>query len=134
MPGLAAKPIIDIDVAVASPGDVPTAIERLGSLGYLYQGDKGVEGREAFLWPSGAEPHDLYVVVRGNDAHREHIAFRDYLRDHPDVARDYAELKTRLAAEYGEDRLGYTDAKDEFVARVLELAGAKQAELRTRRS
>lgn len=118
VPGLAAKPIIDIDVAVASLDDVPTAIERLRSLGYLYQGDKGIKGREAFMWPKDAPPHHLYVVVQGNEPHRKHIAFRNYLREHPEVARDYAELKTRLAAEYGEDRLGYTDAKDAFVAQV----------------
>lgn len=119
VPGLAAKPIIDIDVAVASPDDVETAIERLRSLGYLYQGDKGVEGRQAFRWPSGARPHHLSVVVDGNEPHRKHIAFRNYLRDHPKAARDYAILKTRLAEQHGDDRLGYTDAKDEFVAHVL---------------
>lgn len=123
VPGLAAKPIIDIDVVVASADDVPTAIERLRALGYLHQGDKGVEGREALMCPNGARPHHLYVVVRGNDSHREHIAFRNYLREHPEVAREYAVLKTRLAEQYREDRLGYTDAKDDFVARVLRSAG-----------
>lgn len=122
VPGLAAKPIIDIDVGVASAGDVPTAIERLRSLGYLYQGDKGIKGREAFMWPRGARPHHLYVVIQGNEPHRKHIAFRNYLREHPEVAREYAGLKSRLATEHGEDRLGYTDAKDEFVAHVLRAA------------
>jgi GrpB-like predicted nucleotidyltransferase (UPF0157 family)/predicted kinase len=124
VPGLAAKPIIDIDVVVASTDDVLTAIERLRSLGYLYQGDKGIKGREAFMWPNGARPHHLYVVVQGNEPHRKHIAFRNYLREHPEVARDYAALKTRLAEQHGEDRLGYTDAKDAFVAQVLRAAGA----------
>jgi GrpB-like predicted nucleotidyltransferase (UPF0157 family) len=64
VPGLAAKPIIDVDVVVASADDVPAAIERLRSRGYVYQGDKGIKGREAFLWPRGARPHHLYVVVR----------------------------------------------------------------------
>jgi GrpB-like predicted nucleotidyltransferase (UPF0157 family) len=124
VPGLAAKPIIDIDVAVASSDDVLTAIERLRSLGYLYQGDKGIKGREAFMWPNGARPHHLYVVVQGNEPHRKHIAFRNHLREHPEVARDYAALKTRLAEQHAEDRLGYTDAKDAFVAQVLRAAGA----------
>lgn len=123
VPGLAAKPIIDIDVAVASPADVPTAIERLRSLGYLYQGDKGITGREAFMWPAGARPHHLYVVVQGNEPHWAHTAFRNYLREHPGVARDYAVLKTRLAQQHGEDRIGYTEAKDEFIAHVLRAAG-----------
>ena len=119
VPGLAAKPVIDIDVAVPSANDVPTAIERLRSLGYVYQGDKGIRGREAFLWPPGAKPHHLYVVVAGSRPHADHVRFRDYLREHPDVAQEYAELKKGLAERYGEDRLGYTDAKDEFVAEVL---------------
>ena len=122
VPGLAAKPVIDIDVVVGSATDVPTAIERLHSLGYLYQGDKGIKGREAFMWPEGAERHHLYVVVAGTDPYLEHVAFRDYLRDHPEIAADYAALKKELAAEHGNDRIGYTDAKDEFVSRVLRAA------------
>jgi len=119
---LAAKPIIDIDVVVRSADDVPTAIERLRSLGYVYQGDKGIRGREAFMWPPGATPHHLYVVVDGSRPHAEHIHFRNYLREHPDVAREYAALKTNLAEQHGDDRLGYTNAKTEFIAGVLRAA------------
>jgi GrpB-like predicted nucleotidyltransferase (UPF0157 family) len=122
VPGLAAKPIIDLDVVVASAGAVPAAIDRLRSLGYLYQGDKGVKGREAFLWPKGARPHHLYVVVRGSQPYLDHIAFRDYLREHPEVTTEYALLKTTLAQQHADDRLGYTDAKTEFVAAVLRAA------------
>jgi GrpB-like predicted nucleotidyltransferase (UPF0157 family) len=123
VPGLAAKPIIDIEVVVPSAAEVSTAIERLRSLGYVYQGDKGIRGREAFMWPPGARRHHLYVVVRGSRPSVEHLRFRDYLRDHPDVARDYAALKTALADRYGHDRLGYTDAKADFIAGVLRAAG-----------
>lgn len=122
VPGLAAKPVIDIDVVVRSAADVPTAIERLRSLGYLYQGDKGVKGREAFMWPEGARPHHLYVVGAGNQPYLDHIDFRDYLLDHPEVATDYAALKRKLAEQHSNDRLGYTDAKDEFVSGVLQMA------------
>jgi GrpB-like predicted nucleotidyltransferase (UPF0157 family) len=124
VPGLVAKPIIDIDVVVASVDDVPVAIERLTPLGYLHQGDQGIAGREAFASPTDAQPHHLYVVVQGNEPHRKHIAFRDYLRAHPDVARDYAALKTGLAARHGSDRDGYTDAKTAFVVQVLRAAEA----------
>jgi len=122
VPGLSAKPIIDIDVVVRSRDDVPAAIERLRSLGYLYQGDKGIRGREAFRWPRRAEPHHLYVVVAGSPPHEDHIHFRDYLRGHPGVAREYAALKTTLARKHSDDRLGYTDAKTEFIAGVLQAA------------
>lgn len=119
VPGLAAKPIVDIDVVVPSAADVPAAIERLRGLDYTYQGDKGIPGREAFLWPPGATPHHLYVVVAGSEPLVAHLAFRDHLRKHPEVAGEYAALKRRLAEEYGDDRLGYTDAKSEFVLGVL---------------
>jgi GrpB-like predicted nucleotidyltransferase (UPF0157 family) len=122
VPGLAAKPIVDIDVVVGSGDDVPTAIERLRSLGYVYQGDKGIRGREAFLWPSGARPHHVYVVVRGSRPYLDHVEFRDYLRDHPEVARDYAALKKRLADEHGEDRLDYGNAKTDFITGVMRTA------------
>jgi GrpB-like predicted nucleotidyltransferase (UPF0157 family) len=122
VPGLAAKPVIDIDVVVRSPADVPRAIERLRTLGYVYQGNKGVAGREAFLWPPGASQHHLYVVIAGGQPHVHHVVFRDYLRSHPEIADRYAALKRRLAEEYGDDRQGYTDAKSEFVARALDEA------------
>lgn len=120
VPGLAAKPIVDIDVVVRSTKDVPAAIERLRALGYVYQGDKGIPGREAFLWPPAAIPHHLYVVAAGSEPLVAHCAFRDHLREHPEVAQEYGALKRRLAEEYRDDRLGYTDAKSEFVLGVLE--------------
>ena len=122
VPGLAAKAIVDIDVVLRSLDDVPTAIARLRSLGYVYQGDKGIRGREAFLWPPGARPHHLYAVVAGSRPHVDHIHFRDHLREHPDVAQEYAALKKSLAAQQGGDPLGYTNAKTAFVAAALRAA------------
>ncbi len=88
VPGLAAKPVIDVDVVVRSAEDVPAAIERLRELGYVYQGDKGILGREAFMGPPDAPRHHLYVVVEGSKPHRDHIRFRDFLRNDPAVARE----------------------------------------------
>jgi GrpB-like predicted nucleotidyltransferase (UPF0157 family) len=122
VPGLAAKPVIDLDVVVRSAADVPIAIDRLRSLGYVYQGDKGIRGREAFLWSPGARRHHLYVVVAGNQPHADHIRFRDYLRRHPEVAREYAVLKQSLAKQHGSDQIGYTEAKTDFVVGVLRSA------------
>jgi GrpB-like predicted nucleotidyltransferase (UPF0157 family) len=122
VPGLAAKPVVDIDVVVTSGSDVPLAIERLRALGYVYQGNKGITGREAFMWPPGAPPHHLYVVVSRTRPHADHVQIRDYLRRHADVAAEYAALKKDLAARYRGDRLGYTEAKTNFVADVLRAA------------
>jgi len=120
VPGLAAKPVIDIDVVVPTAADAPAAIARICALGYVYQGDKGVEGREAFLWPAGAPEHHVYVVVEGDAPHTDHVRFRDHLRRDPRAAQQYADLKRGLAARHGADRLGYSDAKTRFVARTLE--------------
>jgi GrpB-like predicted nucleotidyltransferase (UPF0157 family) len=122
VPGLAAKPVIDIDVVMHSSADVPRAIERLRTLGYVYQGNKGIVGREAFLWPPDATRHHLYVVIAGSQPYANHVEFRDYLRQHPEVAAQYAALKRRLADEYRDDEQSYTNAKGEFIARVLKAA------------
>lgn len=119
VPGLAAKPIVDIDVVVTSADQVPDAIERLRAMGYVYQGDKGVKGCEAFLWPPATPEHHVYVVIEGGEPHTNHVRFRERLRGDPDAAREYAALKRGLARQHGADRLGYTEAKTAFVARAL---------------
>src|SRR2546427_4386046 len=63
VPGLAAKPIIDLDVLLASADDLPAAVDRLASFGYKHQGDLGIPGREAFTTPPGAPSHHLYVFT-----------------------------------------------------------------------
>ena len=117
--GLAAKPIIDIDVVVPSGDDVPIAIDRLRGLGYLYQGDKGIPGREAFLWPPGATRHHLYVVVAGSKPHLDHTQFREHLGRHPEIARAYSDLKRDLATRFRDDPIGYTEAKSQFILAAL---------------
>src|SRR5690348_11547029 len=97
VPGLAAKPIIDIDVLLRSEGDLPLAIERLQTLGYEHQGDLGIAGREAFRAPVADVSHHLYLCPPGSRAYLEHLAFRDHLRTHSDDARAYELLKRSLA-------------------------------------
>jgi GrpB-like predicted nucleotidyltransferase (UPF0157 family) len=122
VPGLRAKPVIDMDVVVRLPEDAEVATERLGALGYVHQGNQGIAGREALIWPRGAGRHHLYVVIAGSQPHRDHIAIRDHLRAHPETARRYGELKGRLADQHADDRLAYTNAKAEFVTDVLRTA------------
>lgn len=128
VPGLAAKPVIDIDVVVRSAEEVPAAIERLRELGYTYQGDKGIPGREAFMWPPDAPRHHLYVVVEGSKPHLDHIRFRDLLRSDPDVAHEYAQLKRALAEQHRNDRASYTEAKTDFIERILDDARQEVSE------
>jgi GrpB-like predicted nucleotidyltransferase (UPF0157 family) len=126
VPGLAAKPVIDVDVVVRSDAEVPDAIERLRGLGYVYQGDKGIAGREAFLPPPDTPPHHLYVVVAGSEPHADHVDLRDHLRQHPEVAHEYAALKRTLAVQHADDQLAYTEAKADFIAAAL--ADARRAD------
>lgn len=119
VPGLAAKPIIDIDVRLRAATDLPLAISRLASSGYEHRGDLGVPGREAFRPPADDFPHHLYVCPPDSQEYRRHIAFRDYLRTHPEDASAYARLKRNLAARLGDRREAYTQAKGEFIAAIV---------------
>ena len=119
VPGLAAKPIIDIDVVVADEADVAEAIAMLAAAGYPHKGDAGVPGREAFDQPPHLPEHHLYLCVEGAGPLVAHLRLRDHLRANPGTAREYAALKRELTAAYGDDREGYTEAKTVFIERVL---------------
>jgi GrpB-like predicted nucleotidyltransferase (UPF0157 family) len=124
VPGLAAKPIIDMDVVVPSIPDIPEAIARLATLGYVHRGDLGVPGREAFISPAGKPRHHLYVCALGSDELRRHRSFRDYLLTHPDAARAYGALKKDAALRFGDDRAAYNQAKTRFVEGMLRRASS----------
>jgi GrpB-like predicted nucleotidyltransferase (UPF0157 family) len=119
VPGLAAKPIIDLDAVIAPYSEMKEAIMRLEASGYEYLGDLGVAGREAFLAPPSMPPHHLYLCSPGGRELSRHILFRDYLRGHPDTCREYAALKRDLGERYRNDRDAYTQAKSSFIERVL---------------
>jgi GrpB-like predicted nucleotidyltransferase (UPF0157 family) len=119
VPGLATKPIIDLDVVIANRADLPAVIQRLRPLGYHHGGDLGVPGREAFTSPAGAPPHHLYVCAVGTRTLDRHLAFRDALRADPAAADTYGDLKRTLATRLSHDRVAYTEAKSAFVERVL---------------
>ena len=120
VPGLAAKPIIDIDVLLRSSTDLPVVIRKLADLGYEHRGDLGIRGREAFRAKADAIYHHLYVCPPGNREYERHIAFRNYLRTHAADSTAYALLKRELASRFGNDREGYNQAKSEFVQRILQ--------------
>jgi GrpB-like predicted nucleotidyltransferase (UPF0157 family) len=127
--GLAAKPIIDIDVVVEHPADVPEAIERLTALGYVHRGDLGVAGREALDAPLDMPYHHLYVVAAGTKAHQDHVLFRDYLRRTPEAAARYAARKLEVAHLITEEsRQEYLDAKAGVVEEILDLARRERLE------
>jgi GrpB-like predicted nucleotidyltransferase (UPF0157 family) len=124
VPGLAAKPVIDLDIVVAHDGDVQKTIDALAELGYKHRGNLGIEGREAFARPADAAiPHNLYVCVEGAVAFRNHIAIRDYLRQNPEVAKEYGALKKELAEKFPDDIDSYIDGKTDFLVGILRTQG-----------
>jgi len=128
VPGLDAKPIVDLDIVITETADFVQIENRLAGIGYRHLGDQGVPGRQAFApaQADGLDPpdHHLYVCRENATELRRHLRFRDSLRAHPDIAADYARLKRRLAAEFGDDREAYTEGKTRFIEDVLERFGA----------
>ncbi len=134
VPGLAAKPVVDIMPGLRSLGDSPHIVGPLQKLGYQYfpEHEDVMPERRYFSLPAGDEHRGrrhfhIHAVETTSAFWRRHLAIRDHLRAHPDVAGEYAALKRRLAAEYGSDREGYTEAKSEFIKRIESLALAGEA-------
>lgn len=123
VPGLAAKPVIDLDVVVRA-GDVERAVQRLAAVGYVHRGELGVPGRHAFRPPPGDARRHLYVCVDGSPGLRDHLRFRDHLRAHPADAAEYAALKRRLAARHRDDPDASQRAKSAFIDTLTQRAAA----------
>ena len=116
--GLAAKPIIDIAVAVRDIDDVALCVRPLQSIGYIYRGELGIPGRHFFC---AGEPrtHHLHMSELTSEHWWRHLLFRDCLRDHPETRGEYEELKMSLADRYGNDREAYTEGKSAFIQSLL---------------
>ena len=119
VPGLAAKPVIDIMAGVRSLAESRACIEVLAPLGYCYA-PYAADVEHWFCKPSPSRrTHHLHVIERGHPEFARRLAFRDHLRTHPDAAAEYAALKRRLAVAFRTDRDAYTEAKADFVRAVL---------------
>jgi GrpB-like predicted nucleotidyltransferase (UPF0157 family) len=123
--GLAAKPIIDVDVVVADETAVGPVVKALAAAGWQHEGDLGISGREAFVPPPDADYHHLYLVVAGSRPYRDHIDLRDFLRTHPGHAARYAALKRQLAVLLESDRGAYARGKEEMITGYLRMARGK---------
>lgn len=123
VPGLVAKPVIDLDVVVPSASVVAIAVRRLGTIGYVHRGDLGVPGREAFAAPASLPRHHLYLCPAGSPALANHLAVRDHLRAHPYLVEEYGTLKKQLAVRFAHDSEGYTAGKTTMLLRILREAG-----------
>jgi GrpB-like predicted nucleotidyltransferase (UPF0157 family) len=131
VPGLAAKPVIDIQVSVASLQPRGAFDDLLARIGYTHVDVGEFDAVYPFYqrpddWPT---THHLHLCRVGSAEELNHLVFRDYLRDHPTTAREYEALKRALAASQSgttlADRKRYSDAKTPFIADVVSRALAQ---------
>jgi GrpB-like predicted nucleotidyltransferase (UPF0157 family) len=127
VPGLAAKPVIDVDVIVTRPNLMP-AIGALERIGYRHRGDLGIPDRHALAAPDDGTRRNVYVVVDGLLAVRNHLAVRDSLRSSRSLRDRYAALKCGLASET-DDIDVYISGKIRFLLDILGDAGFTDDEL-----
>ena len=125
VPGLPAKPIVDIQVGVKNLEEARACIPLLESVGYCY-----APYRPYIHWFCKPSPtHREFHVQLMEPTHEKwgaRLAFRDYLRTHPATAKEYAVLKEKLAEKFRDDREGYTESKGQFIASVLEKTSKNQ--------
>ena len=121
--GIAAKPILDIAIAVSDKANGEACVTPLENIGYIYRGENGIMGRFYFVKGTPERrTHHLHMYVTGSEELNDHLAFRDHLRRNPQAAKEYDRLKKTLAEKYPNDRDAYLDGKDEFVKRILKAA------------
>jgi GrpB-like predicted nucleotidyltransferase (UPF0157 family) len=121
VPGLAAKPIIDMLAGRPPELDREQVIERITAAGYSYRGEQGIPGRDFFRRGEPRAYH-LHLTEIGSGFWRDHRAFRDYLLAHPEARDAYGALKVELAERFPRDRERYIEAKTDFVNDILRRA------------
>ena len=121
VPGLSAKPIVDLLAGWDRVEELPRLIDALRDAGYIHRGEQGIPGREFFRRGDPRQYH-LHLAQFGGPFWRDHLAFRDLLRADAGIASAYDALKHMLAEKYPRDREAYIDGKTEFVQDMLERA------------
>ena len=122
VPGLGAKPIIDMLAGVSSLAEADALVELLCRSGYTTSAEFNAtlpESRWLMRWADGHRTHHLHLAIHGGPFWEKRLRFRDALRASPELAARYLLLKTELASKYRTDREAYTDAKNEFVRSVV---------------
>ena len=119
IPGLAAKPVIDIQIAVADFEPLDAFRLPLERLGYVFRAENPELTKRYFRESPGQRRTHLHVRRNGSFSQQFALLFRDFLRVRPDLAAQYAALKIKLARQYRDDRIAYTDAKSPFIWQVV---------------
>lgn len=120
VPGMLAKPILDIAIHIDQLDRVAACIPALATLGYTYKGEYGIPGRHYFR-KGTPRTHHLHMMLPGCPNRENQVLFRDYLIEHPEEALAYAQLKKKLIDSDIERHL-YSEAKGPFIAKILDKA------------
>jgi GrpB-like predicted nucleotidyltransferase (UPF0157 family) len=122
VPGLAAKPVIDILLEVRSLDALDQRDDAMRTIGYEPRGEFGIPGRRYYPKGGDRRTHHVHAFVAGDPQVEQHLAFRDYLCAHPGIAAEYAEVKRRASATHRTDPDGYCAFKKDFVERTVAAA------------
>ena len=125
--GLSAKPCIDIDVVIRDYSVFDDVVQRLNTIGYIREGDLGIEGREAFKYEDKPHlmTHHLYVCPEDSEELRRHITFRNYLRQNPKAVKRYSQVKEKAAELFPNDIEGYIQYKSPCIEELYRECGLK---------
>lgn len=118
IPGIKAKPIIDILIEVTSLDEMDGLTNGMKGLGYEAKGENGIKGRRYFQKGGEERSHHVHCYLEGNEEIKRHLLFRDYLRAFPEKALEYSELKEKLSAQFLYDPEKYVNGKLDFVRRT----------------
>ncbi|HEX2186232.1 MAG TPA: GrpB family protein [Chloroflexota bacterium] len=124
VPGLAAKPVLDVQISVAAFEPLAAYRDPLEGLGYVYRAENTERTKRYFREPPGSQRTHVHVRRWGSWSEQFALLFRDYLRVHPAAAGRYAALKLELAQRYRHDRSGYVAAKEPFIWATMREADA----------
>ena len=124
VPGLRAKPIIDILVAVETFSSLEVYKRKLAPIGYTHHPHIN-DAERLFFWKGVPRTHHLHIVEYATWEHQRHIIFRDYLRAHPEIARLYTQVKEQLAQTFHHNRPAYTRGKTAFISAIMDRAMAE---------
>lgn len=125
--GLSAKPYIDIDVVIKDYSVFNTIVSKLEAIGYIYEGNLGIEGREAFKYfnKPHLQTHHLYVCPQQSKELHRHLTFRDFLRSNPEAVKKYGAVKEKAAQLFPDDIEKYIEYKSPCIEELYKMCGLK---------
>ena len=125
--GLSAKPCIDIDVVIKDYSVFDEVVDKLEAIGYIYEGNLGIEDREAFKYINKPhlQTHHLYVCPQKSKELHRHITFRDFLRKSPEAVKRYGAVKEKAALLFPDSIEKYIEYKSPCIEELYKLCGLK---------